>query len=113
MDLRSHLRAAVEPGRQFGAESPTSIGVLLGASYTRNEINEIGLARDVVAESVAYGVGSHFGLDMALRSAHYVASWLDAPETFKATMSAIHDGAATLIDSLDAAMSGEPLILAA
>lgn len=49
---------------------------------------------EVVAESVAYAVGSHFGLDLALRSAHYVASWLDEPETFKATMTAIHDGAA-------------------
>ena len=69
--------------------------------------------REVVAESVAYAVGSHFGLDMALRSAHYVASWLDEPETFKATMSAIHDGAATLVDALDTVMTGEPLALAA
>jgi hypothetical protein len=49
--------------------------------------------RDVVAESVACAVGSHFGLDMALRSAHYVASRLDQPETFKATMTVINNGA--------------------
>ena len=65
------------------------------------------------AESVAHAVGSHFGLDMALRSAHYVASWLDQPETFKATMTVIHDGSATLMDALDAAMSSESLALAA
>jgi hypothetical protein len=51
---------------------------------------------------------------MALRSAHSVASWLDEPETFKATMTVIHDGAATLMDVLDAAMSeGLPALAAA
>ena len=69
--------------------------------------------REVVAESVAYAVGSHFGLDMALRSAHDVASWLDEPEAFKATMAVIHDGAATLMVALDAATSGGPITLAA
>ncbi len=32
-------------------------------------------------------------------------------ETFKATMTVIHDGAATLMDALDAAMTGEPQAL--
>ncbi len=50
---------------------------------------------------------------MRSRSAHYVATWLDEPETFKATMSAIHDGAATLMDALAAATTGELLVLAA
>lgn len=69
--------------------------------------------REVVAESVAYAVGSHFGLDMALRFAHYPASSLDDAETFKATMTVVHNGAATLIDALDAAMSSEPPAVAA
>jgi hypothetical protein len=51
--------------------------------------------RDVGAESVAYAVGSQFGLGMALRSAHDVASWLDEPETFKTTMTVIYDSVAT------------------
>ena len=51
-----------------------------------------------------------FALGRALR---YIASWPDEPETFTATMRVIYDGAATLIDALDAAMSGEQLKLAA
>ena len=46
--------------------------------------------REVVAASGAYAVGSHFRLDMALRSAHDVASWLDERETFKATSAIAH-----------------------
>jgi antirestriction protein ArdC len=69
--------------------------------------------REVVAESIAYAVGSRFGLDMTLRSAHYVATWLDDAETFKTTMHAIHAGAAALIDALDATLAGEALALAA
>ena len=58
------------------------------------------------AGSVVYAVGSHAGFEMALRSAHDFASWLDEPETFTATMTVMHDGAATLMDALHAAMSG-------
>jgi antirestriction protein ArdC len=61
--------------------------------------------REVVAESVAYAVCSRFGLDMTLRSVDYVAGWLDDPEAFRMGMVAIHDGAASLIDAIDAAMS--------
>jgi hypothetical protein len=61
--------------------------------------------REVVAESVAYAVCSRFGLDMTLRSVDYVAGWLDDPEAFRMGMVAIHDGTASLIDAIDAAMS--------
>jgi hypothetical protein len=66
-----------------------------------------GLTRDVcavVAESVAYAVCSRFGLDLSLRSVGYVAGWLDDPAAFRLGMAAIHDGAASLIDAIDAAM---------
>jgi hypothetical protein len=58
--------------------------------------------REVVAESVAYAVCSRFGLDPSLRSAGYVAGWLDDPDGFKAGMAAIHDRAAALIDAIEA-----------
>jgi antirestriction protein ArdC len=61
--------------------------------------------REVVAESVAYAVCSRFGLDLELRSAHYVATWLDDPEAFRVGMAAIHDGAAALIDIIESALS--------
>jgi hypothetical protein len=70
-----------------------------------------GLTRDVcavVAESVAYAVCSRFGLDLSLRSVDDVAGWGHprghAPEAFRLGMAAIHDGAASLIDAIDAAM---------
>jgi antirestriction protein ArdC len=61
---------------------------------------------EVIAESVAYAVCSRFGLDMSLRSVDYVAGWLDDPEAFRVGMAAIHDGAASLIDAIEAAMIG-------
>ena len=68
-----------------------------------------GMPRDVcevVAESVAYAVSSRFGLDLSLRSVDYVAGWLDDPEAFRVGMAAIHDGAAALIDAIEAAITG-------
>jgi hypothetical protein len=58
--------------------------------------------REVVAESVAYAVCSRFGLDLSLRSVGYVAGWLDDPDGFKTGMAAIHDGAASSIDAIEA-----------
>src|SRR5215207_1476482 len=66
--------------------------------------------REVVAESVAYAVCSRFGLDLSLRSVDYVAGWGHPqghdPEAFRVGMAAIHDGATSLIDAIEAAMTG-------
>src|SRR5215203_641096 len=67
-----------------------------------------GMPRDVcevVAESVAYAVCSRFGLDLSLRSVDYAAGWMDDPDAFRVGMAAIHDGAASLIDAIEAAMA--------
>jgi hypothetical protein len=71
-----------------------------------------GMTRDVsevVAESVAYAVCSRFGLDLSLRSVDYVAGWGHPqghdPDAFRVGMAAIHDGAASLIDAIEAAMT--------
>jgi hypothetical protein len=61
--------------------------------------------REVVAESVAYTVCSRFGLDLSLRSVDYVAGWMDDPEAFCMGMAAIHDGDASLIDAIEAAIT--------
>lgn len=61
-------------------------------------------AREAVTESVAYAVCSRFGLGLSLRSAGYVAGWLDGLDGFKTGVAAIHDGAASLIDAIEAAM---------
>jgi hypothetical protein len=60
---------------------------------------------EVIAESVASAVCSRFGLDLSLRSVDYVAGWLDDPEAFRVDMAAIHDGAASLIDAIEAAVT--------
>jgi hypothetical protein len=64
---------------------------------------------EVIAESVAYAVCSRFGLGLSLRSADYVAGWGHPqghdPEAFRVGMVAIHDGAAALIDAIEAAMT--------
>ena len=60
---------------------------------------------EVVAESVAYAVCSRFGLDLSLRSVDYAAGWMDDPDAFRVGMAAIHDGAASLIDAIEAAMA--------
>jgi hypothetical protein len=63
----------------------------------------------VVAECVAYAVCSRFGLDPSLRSVDYVAGWGHPqghdPEAFRVGMAAIHDGAASLNDAIEATMT--------
>jgi hypothetical protein len=65
---------------------------------------------EVVAESVAYAVCSRFGLDLSLRSVDYVAGWGHPqghdPEAFRISIAAIHEGAASLIDAIEAVMTG-------
>jgi hypothetical protein len=58
--------------------------------------------REVIAESISFAVCSRFGLDLSLCSAVYVTGWLDDPDGLKAGMAAIHDGAASLIDAIEA-----------
>jgi hypothetical protein len=60
---------------------------------------------EVAAESVAYVLCSQLGLDLSLRSGDYIASWLDDLEAFRIGMAAIRDGAASLIDAIEAAMT--------
>ena len=57
----------------------------------------------------AYAVCSRFGLDLLLRSVDDVAGWGHPqgydPEAFRVGMAAIHDGAASLFDTIAAAMT--------
>ena len=65
--------------------------------------------REVVAESIACAVCFRFGLDLSLRSVDYVPNWGHPQghdlEAFSVGMAAIHDGAASLIDAIEAAMT--------
>ena len=106
-------RIWVRPDRAL-ADMAVTLAHELAHAVTQEAVASLSReVREVVAESVAYAVGTHYGLDLALRSTHYVASWLDDADAFKAGMAAIHDGAATLIAALDAMLAGVPLPLAA
>jgi antirestriction protein ArdC len=88
------------------ADMAATLAHELAHAVTREAVAALPRAvREVVAESVAYAVGARFGLDLALRSTTYVASWLDDPAAFRAGMAAIHDGAAALIDAVDATLA--------
>lgn len=59
--------------------------------------------RETVAESVAYIVADHFGLDTAEESFTYVAHWSREPKVLKARMGEIQKLSDALIVALDAA----------
>jgi hypothetical protein len=65
--------------------------------------------REVVTESIASAVCSRFGLDLTLRSVDDVAGWGHPqghdPEAFRVGMAAIRDGAASTIDTIEAAIT--------
>lgn len=61
---------------------------------------------ETTAESVAYLVCAHFGLDTGARSFPYVAVWSREPKTLKAAMTRIQTVSAVLIDRLEAATHG-------
>lgn len=99
----------VRPGRERAGMAATLAHELAHAvTHDATEAMSRG-AREVIAESVAYAVCSRFGLNMTLRSAQYVASWLDDPEAFRVGMAAIHSGATSLIDAVDAALTADAL----
>ncbi|MFN8663195.1 MAG: hypothetical protein U0075_15005 [Thermomicrobiales bacterium] len=53
-------------------------------------------------------------MDLALRSADYVARWIDDPAAFRAGMAVIHEAAASLIDVVAPALTANtPLEVAA
>ena len=57
---------------------------------------------ELEAESVAYIVCQHFGLDSSVRSAAYIALWQGDSKALKASLQRIADTARTMIDDVDA-----------
>lgn len=66
--------------------------------------------QELIAESVASIVCSQVGVDLSLRSADYVAHWIDDPAAIRAGMAVIHDAAASLIDAVAPALAGGALL---
>ncbi|MFN0072419.1 MAG: hypothetical protein ACKVVP_13125, partial [Chloroflexota bacterium] len=57
---------------------------------------------ETVAESVAYVVCGHYGLDTGARSFPYVATWAQQPSVLKAAMTRIQTVSTTMIRLIDA-----------
>jgi hypothetical protein len=57
---------------------------------------------ETVAESVAYVVCAHYGLDTGGRSFPYVATWAEQPSVLKAVMTRIQSVSSTMIRLIDA-----------
>jgi hypothetical protein len=53
------------------------------------------------AESVAYVVAAHFGLDTGERSFPYVALWSQNRQTFQSVLGRIHTTSARIIDGIE------------
>ncbi|MCZ6653908.1 MAG: ArdC-like ssDNA-binding domain-containing protein [Planctomycetota bacterium] len=69
-----------------------------------------GLTRTVAeleAESVAYVVASHFGLDVEVRASRYIAQWNGDGKALRESLARIATTARDIIDDVDALASGK------
>ncbi len=64
---------------------------------------------ELEAESVAYVVCAHVGLDVEVRASRYIALWDGDSKALRASLERIADTARGLIDDLDAVESGRAL----
>ncbi|MDD6727585.1 MAG: ArdC family protein [Lactimicrobium massiliense] len=71
--------------------------VLKEKGWTRADI-------EVQAESVAYVVSSHYGLDTSDYSFAYVGTWAGSPDRIHSNLEAIRKGADTIIEKMDGAL---------
>lgn len=84
------------------AQSAKTLAHELAHHFAEHDVN--GHCRDAaetIAESAAYVVLAHFGIDAGAYSFGYLASWTD-PKTFKAALRDIQHVAQTIIDGLTA-----------
>lgn len=58
-------------------------------------------SREVQAESIAYVVSEHYGLDTSEYSFPYVANWASEPENFEKNLKEIKIGSAQIIEKMD------------
>jgi hypothetical protein len=63
---------------------------------------------ETVAESVAYVVCGHFGLDTGERSFPYVAVWSGESRTVRAMMTRIQATSSEIIERVEAEASADP-----
>ena len=62
---------------------------------------------ELEAESVAYVVCTHFGLDVEVRASRYIALWDGDSKALKASLERIATTARAMIDDVDKALAGK------
>jgi hypothetical protein len=66
-----------------------------------------GSVAELEAESVAYVVCMHFGLDVEVRSSRYIALWHGDSKALRASLDRIATTARNLIDAVEAVQTGK------
>ena len=109
---RAERRIAIRPGMSQAQTVKTAIHELAHSrmhdfdmSLPTEDLPDRG-TREVQAESVAFVVASHYGLDTGDYSFGYVASWASGRELdeLKASMDAIRKAAHSIIEDIDATL---------
>lgn len=70
------------------------------AHHLTHDVGDNRAERECIAESIAYVVCSHFGLDTGARSFPYVAHWGQDGKTLKGVLQVIQSTSKAMIDSL-------------
>lgn len=104
LGLCNDKRIAVKPGMSQVQTAGTLIHEIAHALLHRNgeKCAKVRELKEVEAESIAYTVCSHFGIDTSMWSLGYVATWgsRDMNE-FKCSLSLIRDTASSIIDGVE------------
>ena len=95
----------VDDGHATGQQAKTLAHELAHEALHKGQENREGLTRTVAeleAESVAYVVCTHFGLDVEVRASRYIALWDGDAKALRASLDRIAKTARAIIDEVQA-----------
>ncbi len=98
----------IATGHATGQQAKTLAHELAHEALHKGKENRQGLTRTVAeleAESVAYVVASHFGLDTEVRASQYIALWDGDAKALRESLDRISTTARAIIDDVDALAS--------
>jgi antirestriction protein ArdC len=106
MGAYDHQRRAIMLREAAPLQMTKTLAHELGHHFA--EARESNPEEETVAESIAYVVCSHFGLDTGERSVPYVAVWSREPRVFKAALTRIQTISSLIIERIEPSGSAEP-----
>ncbi len=95
----------IAKGHTTGQQSKTLAHELAHEALHKGKEKRQGLTRTIAeleAESVAYVVASHFGLDVEVRASRYIAQWNGDGKALRESLARIASTARNIIDDVDA-----------